>query len=138
MATQQPKPNTNMNTRKVTETQTQKKQNHDKSTTLEWSVMITGNNILFEILTFFILDIDDCIGVTCQHGGHCLDGLASYTCSCPSGYTGRHCEQGKYYSNRRNFLIQLRGKQRRVRIYNNYCCHRLIISYANTAVKERK
>ena len=43
-----------------------------------------------------IPDIDDCVNVTCEHGGHCLDGLASFTCSCQKGYTGQLCELGRF------------------------------------------
>ena len=42
-------------------------------------------------------DIDDCAGVTCQHGGYCTDNIGSYTCSCTSGFTGAHCETGKQH-----------------------------------------
>ncbi|VDI43932.1 Hypothetical predicted protein [Mytilus galloprovincialis] len=36
-------------------------------------------------------DIDDCAGVMCYNGGTCIDGLASFTCSCAEHYTGTHC-----------------------------------------------
>ena len=41
-----------------------------------------------------VLDIDDCIGVTCSFHGTCVDGVNSHTCSCEAGYTGRDCETG--------------------------------------------
>ena len=41
-------------------------------------------------------DIDDCIGVVCQNGGQCQDGINTFTCNCLSGYTGTSCESGKY------------------------------------------
>ena len=37
-------------------------------------------------------NIDDCLGITCQNGGTCLDGLNSYSCSCVPGYGGYNCE----------------------------------------------
>lgn len=38
-------------------------------------------------------NIDDCPGHQCQNGATCLDGINSYTCKCPSSYTGQYCEQ---------------------------------------------
>ncbi|ERL92058.1 hypothetical protein D910_09380 [Dendroctonus ponderosae] len=38
-------------------------------------------------------NIDDCPGHQCQNGATCIDGVDSYTCQCPSTYTGRYCEQ---------------------------------------------
>jgi hypothetical protein len=35
---------------------------------------------------------NDCVGVVCQNGGTCVDGVRSYTCSCQPGFTGRNCE----------------------------------------------
>lgn len=37
-------------------------------------------------------NINECQNVNCRHGGTCVDGLGSYTCSCLQGYTGSHCE----------------------------------------------
>ena len=39
-------------------------------------------------------DIDDCINHTCNNGGSCEDGLNSYYCNCPLGFTGNYCETG--------------------------------------------
>ena len=35
---------------------------------------------------------DDCRNVYCENGGTCIDGANAYSCSCPSGYAGEHCE----------------------------------------------
>lgn len=40
----------------------------------------------------FVLDGNDCSPNPCQNGGICVDGCASYTCQCPSNYTGTNCE----------------------------------------------
>ncbi|XP_033127064.1 neurogenic locus notch homolog protein 1-like [Anneissia japonica] len=40
-----------------------------------------------------VCDIDDCSYYSpCQNGGACTDGIASYTCSCTTGYHGTVCE----------------------------------------------
>ena len=31
----------------------------------------------------------------CQNGGSCLPSCHNYTCVCPSGYTGRNCENSE-------------------------------------------
>lgn len=36
---------------------------------------------------------DDCIGVTCENGGICRDGIRSYRCHCPPGFSGKHCHE---------------------------------------------
>jgi uncharacterized membrane protein len=38
------------------------------------------------------VDIDDCAGVSCGEHGHCVDGVAAYTCACDGGFTGADCE----------------------------------------------
>ena len=38
-------------------------------------------------------DVDECSSNPCQNGGTCTDEIANFTCTCPLGYTGRHCEQ---------------------------------------------
>ncbi|XP_033738300.1 neurogenic locus notch homolog protein 1-like isoform X2 [Pecten maximus] len=38
-------------------------------------------------------NIDDCVGVTCENGGTCVDGIVSFNCSCPALYTGTYCEK---------------------------------------------
>ena len=42
----------------------------------------------------FISDVDACFPVQCENGGECIDGVSSYMCNCPAGYTGDHCETG--------------------------------------------
>ena len=37
-------------------------------------------------------NIDECIGIICNNGGMCVDGISDYHCECPFGFTGTHCE----------------------------------------------
>ena len=46
--------------------------------------------------SFIISDIDDCVSVNCHNLGTCIDGVNDYNCSYTPGYTGLHCETGKY------------------------------------------
>ncbi|GAB0179010.1 coagulation factor X [Grus japonensis] len=42
-----------------------------------WNVYVDGNQ---------------CSSNPCHYGGHCKDGIGSYTCSCLDGYQGKNCE----------------------------------------------
>lgn len=39
-----------------------------------------------------VIDPDDCTPSSCQNGGTCHDGLASFTCTCPPGFIGATCQ----------------------------------------------
>uniref|UniRef100_A0A3Q2XAG3 Coagulation factor IXa n=1 Tax=Hippocampus comes TaxID=109280 RepID=A0A3Q2XAG3_HIPCM len=39
---------------------------------------------------------DQCESNKCMHQATCKDGPSSYTCECRSGFTGAHCENGKW------------------------------------------
>ena len=36
-------------------------------------------------------NIDECSSDPCENGGTCIDGLNSYSCQCPAGWTGSTC-----------------------------------------------
>ncbi|KAM9594156.1 coagulation factor X [Morphnus guianensis] len=38
------------------------------------------------------VDGNQCSSSPCHYGGHCKDGIGSYTCSCLDGYQGKNCE----------------------------------------------
>ena len=39
-------------------------------------------------------DVDQCGAGLCLNGATCIDGDNSYSCNCPNGYSGTHCEKG--------------------------------------------
>ncbi len=44
---------------------------------------------------FNVVDTDSCEGVLCLHQGTCIKkDHETFTCLCPLGYTGEHCEEG--------------------------------------------
>ena len=42
-------------------------------------------------------EINNCVSNPCSNGATCQNYVNGYTCLCPIGYTGVHCEQGNYY-----------------------------------------
>ena len=43
-----------------------------------------------------LLDIDYCVNHACGNNGSCVDGISNYTCNCLEGFTGDHCETGRF------------------------------------------
>ncbi|XP_077982689.1 neural-cadherin-like [Glandiceps talaboti] len=41
---------------------------------------------------FTCIPIDECLSDPCLNGGECIDGVNGYTCICPIGFYGVHCE----------------------------------------------
>lgn len=52
---------------------------------------ITYSFILFSLFIVLHLHLDDCLHSPCLNGGTCVDGIANYTCYCPSGFIGKNC-----------------------------------------------
>ena len=49
-------------------------------------------NIRLTIFTFFSFqDVDDCPNSNCMNGASCIDGINTFTCACPAGFTGPTC-----------------------------------------------
>ena len=44
---------------------------------------------------FCFTDKDECSSDPCANNGTCTDGINSFGCQCPDGYTGVKCETGK-------------------------------------------
>ena len=45
--------------------------------------------------SFFCSDVYACDSNPCQHEGTCTEGYRNYTCSCPPGFEGIHCEESE-------------------------------------------
>ena len=46
-------------------------------------------------MSFFVLDVNDCMPDPCKNSGNCTDGVNEYNCTCVPGYNGTNCETGK-------------------------------------------
>ena len=54
--------------------------------------------LCFLLFLRVLLDAAECQSSPCMHGGVCNDDVNGYRCFCADGYTGVHCETGKYGS----------------------------------------
>ena len=41
-------------------------------------------------------EVDDCVGVTCNGNGQCVDDVDSFSCTCDPGFTGDRCQINIY------------------------------------------
>lgn len=41
---------------------------------------------------FFFTTATPCLSSPCRNGGTCLEAGKNYTCKCPDGFDGTHCE----------------------------------------------
>ena len=39
-----------------------------------------------------IKNIDNCVNHQCVNGGVCVDGVNTYSCTCPMGFSGEFCQ----------------------------------------------
>lgn len=46
-------------------------------------------------MDIYFSDIDECEPNPCKNSGTCKDEINGYLCTCPDGYTGTNCENGK-------------------------------------------
>ena len=51
---------------------------------------------LMSILSYFFIDVNECLSSPCQFGATCHDDVNGYHCQCADGYTGVHCETGEF------------------------------------------
>lgn len=61
----------------------------------------SGHMSCVKLCVFFVcvcVDIDECSSYPCQNGGTCTDGVNTFTCHCPPGFTGALCQTGKITS----------------------------------------
>ena len=42
-----------------------------------------------------VSDVDECKNSPCQHGGTCVNEHGGHRCTCPSGFDGNNCENGR-------------------------------------------
>ena len=58
-------------------------------------LLVISHTNTYLLLICFYVDSNECSDDPCYHGGQCVDGDNSYTCTCTAGWTGHDCEDGK-------------------------------------------
>jgi len=48
------------------------------------------------VVLLWCADINECASNPCQNGAACTDGIDSFTCACPLGYSGLVCQVGPF------------------------------------------
>ena len=54
-------------------------------------IIVSAIKLLLSVKLLLISDDDDCQGISCQNGGTCIDDVASFSCDCLAGYSGKFC-----------------------------------------------
>lgn len=47
---------------------------------------------LYVLITYVVVDVDECFSQPCGHHGNCTDQPNGYLCNCDAGYNGTQCE----------------------------------------------
>ena len=55
-----------------------------------WDTTLNGD------LIHYTADVKECSSEPCANGATCHEGINDYTCQCDGGYTGLHCETGRF------------------------------------------
>ena len=56
--------------------------------------MSMRSDLTNDVKHIHIVDVIECKSNPCENGGTCTDGVNSYSCRCPVGYTGSNCQTG--------------------------------------------
>ena len=97
-------------------------------------MFFTISNLYVAILWIMIYridytwDIDDCKDKPCDNGGTCKDGIGTYKCVCPTGFTGADCEKSllKFISFYKNIDPDSSNLIDNLQFYSNYDFHSVL------------
>lgn len=57
----------------------------------------TGNSLILNAACDFFVDEFECASNPCLNGATCMETFGSFYCSCPPGWTGPRCNEGRDY-----------------------------------------
>lgn len=80
--------------------------------------MCLKNILIFILGENCEIDIDDCVGVVCLHGGKCVDGVNEHRCECVQGFEGSNC----YYPTNECEGVQCQNGGKCFDGHNEYFC----------------
>lgn len=82
-----------------------------QKTEIWWASWGLSHLLFIANVDFYPCVIDPCLSNPCEHGGDCLVSGDTFTCSCPSPFSGKRCQNGECIFTRLTLPSELNKRQ---------------------------